>query len=59
MLESVYQKKLMRKQYHILNCDSLKEQFPENIQGELLVARECLADGNVNDNSLRMTSFVK
>ncbi|NHN27515.1 DUF1835 domain-containing protein [Flavobacterium jejuense] len=42
----------MRKQYHILNGDSLKEQFPENIQGEILVARECLVDGNVNGNSL-------
>ncbi len=37
----------MRKQYHILNGDSLKEQFPENIQGDIIVARECLVDGNV------------
>ncbi|WP_346859443.1 DUF1835 domain-containing protein [uncultured Draconibacterium sp.] len=42
----------MRKQYHILNGDSLKEQFPEIIQGEIIVARECLVDGNVNGNSL-------
>jgi len=42
----------MRKQYHILNGDSLKEQFPKNIQGEILVARECLVDGNVKGNSL-------
>ena len=47
----------MRKQYHILNGDSLKEQFPENIQGEILVARECLVDGYVNGNSL--TDFFK
>ena len=42
----------MRKQYHILNGDSLKAQFPETIPGEFIVARECLADGNVNGNSL-------
>jgi len=42
----------MRKQYHILNGDSLKQQFPENIQGEIIVARECLVDGNVQGNSL-------
>ena len=42
----------MRKQYHILNGDSLKEQFPENIQGEIIVARECLVDGNVKGSSL-------
>jgi len=43
---------LMRKQYHILNGDSLKEQFPENIQGEIIVARECLVDGDVRGSSL-------
>lgn len=42
----------MRKQYHILNGDSLKEQFPESIQGEIIVARECLVDGNVKGSSL-------
>ena len=42
----------MRKQYHILNGDSLKEQFPETIPGEIIVARECLVDGNVNGSSL-------
>ena len=42
----------MRKQYHILNGDSLRKQLPDNIQGELIVARECLVDGNVNGNSL-------
>lgn len=42
----------MRNQYHILNGDSLKEQFPENIQGDLIVARECLVDGNVEGASL-------
>ena len=42
----------MKKQFHILNGDSLKERFPENIQGEIIVARECLVDGNVQGNSL-------
>jgi hypothetical protein len=34
-------------QCHILNGDSLKAQFPSSIQGEIIVARECLVDGNV------------
>lgn len=42
----------MRKQYHILNGDSLKAQFPDNIKGELIVARECLVDGNVEGGDL-------
>jgi hypothetical protein len=42
----------MRKQYHILNGDALKEQFPENIKGDIIVARECLVDGNVKGSSL-------
>ncbi|GJM35445.1 MAG: hypothetical protein DHS20C18_44460 [Saprospiraceae bacterium] len=40
------------KQYHILNGDSLKEQFPENIQGEIIIARECLVDGSVKGRTL-------
>jgi hypothetical protein len=47
----------MRKQYHILNGDSLKEHFPERIQGEVIVAKECLVDGNVKGKSL--TDFFK
>ena len=39
------------KQYHILNGDILKEQFPD-ISGELIVARECLVDGDVNGKNL-------
>ncbi|MDX5583892.1 MAG: DUF1835 domain-containing protein [Aureibaculum sp.] len=31
----------------MLNGDSLKQQFPENIQGDIIVARECLVDGHV------------
>ncbi len=42
----------MKKQYHILNGDSLKEQFPEKINGELIVARECLVDGDVKGDNL-------
>ncbi len=42
----------MRKQYHILNGDSLKELLPDNIKGEFIVTRECLADGNVEGNNL-------
>ena len=42
----------MRKQYHILNGDSLKDQFPEIISGEIIIARECLVDGNVKGNNL-------
>ncbi|MDY8135388.1 DUF1835 domain-containing protein [Aquimarina sp. 2201CG5-10] len=42
----------MRKQIHILNGDSLKQQFPESIQGDIIVARECLVDGNVKGKDL-------
>ena len=37
----------MRKQYHILNGDSLKKQLPEYIQGDIIVCRECFVEGNV------------
>ncbi len=39
-------------QYHILNGDALKEQFPKSIQGKIIVAREALVDGNVEGESL-------
>lgn len=42
----------MKKQYHILNGDSLLEQIPESIEGIRIVARECLVDGPVRANSL-------
>ena len=42
----------MKKQYHILNGDALKQQFPKNIHGEIIVARECLVDGPINGNNL-------
>lgn len=43
----------MKKQYHILNGDSLKDRFPESIQGEIIVARECMVDGDVTGNTLK------
>lgn len=47
----------MREQYHILNGDSLKEQFPESLPGQVVVVRECLVDGKVKGNSL--TDFFR
>ncbi len=43
----------MKKQYHILNGDVLKNQFPENIPGEIIVIRECLIDGSAEGNDLK------
>lgn len=40
------------KEFHILNGDALKEQFPPSVDGELIVARECLVDGHVSADSL-------
>lgn len=42
----------MKNQYHILNGDSLKEQFPKEIDGKIIVARECLVDGDVRSATL-------
>lgn len=42
----------MSEQYHILNGDALREQFPKSITGKIIVARECLVDGNVEGRSL-------
>lgn len=42
----------MSKQCHILNGDSLNNQFSDNIQGEFVVARECLVYGNVYGRDL-------
>ena len=39
--------------FHILNGDALKNQFPtDKIDGELIVARECLVDGPVESQTL-------
>ncbi len=42
----------MNNVYHILNGDALKSQFPKLILGELLVARECLVDGDIQGENL-------
>jgi hypothetical protein len=42
----------MTKQTHILNGDSLKNQFPTGIQGDIIVTRECLVDGSVKGDHL-------
>ena len=40
-------------QHHILNGDALKDQFPiEEIEGHLIICRECLIDGNITGDSL-------
>ena len=33
--------------YHILNGDALKQRFPNTLGNNIIVARECLVDGNV------------
>lgn len=38
--------------YHILNGDALKDQFPDQIEGEIIVAREAMIDGPVHPKSL-------
>ncbi|MEQ9307372.1 MAG: DUF1835 domain-containing protein [Marinoscillum sp.] len=38
--------------YHILNGDALKDQFPTDLAGEIIVMRECLVDGPVHGDSL-------
>jgi hypothetical protein len=41
------------KTYHILNGDSLKDQFPtEQIKGEIIVMKECLIDGPSSGKNL-------
>lgn len=39
-------------EFHILNGDALKDQFPSSLEGEKIVARECLVDGPVTGNTL-------
>lgn len=38
----------MSSKYHILNGDALKEQFPADLPGDIIVLRECLIDGPVH-----------
>lgn len=42
----------MISQYHILNGDALKEQFPTSLIGEQIIFRECLVDGAVEGETL-------
>lgn len=42
----------MSHQCHILNGDTLKEQFPTSISDDLIVMRECLVDGDISGNTL-------
>lgn len=51
-------------QFQILNGDALAQQFPEDIPGKRIIARECLVDGPVQANSLEdffklRSSFLK
>ncbi|MCP4520352.1 MAG: DUF1835 domain-containing protein [Cytophagales bacterium] len=42
----------MRKQIHILNGDSLKIQIPSTIQGDFIICRECLVEGDIQGENL-------
>jgi hypothetical protein len=42
----------MNEQIHVLNGDSLKDQFPKSLHGEIIIARECLVDGDVSGTNL-------
>ena len=43
---------MQKPQYHILNGDALKTQLPTELEGEIIVTRECLIDGNLAGNDL-------
>ncbi len=43
----------MKKQVHILNGEALKDRFPTDISGDIIVARECLVDGSVKGDNLK------
>jgi len=45
------------KQTHLLNGDALKMRFPSDIEGDQIIIRECLVDGDVHGNDLE--SFYK
>lgn len=38
--------------YHILNGDALKKQLPDDIEGERIVMRECLVDGDIQGETI-------
>ncbi len=37
--------------FHLLNGDSLREAFPQHVEGEIIVFRECLVDGPVSGST--------
>lgn len=41
----------MQQQFHILNGDALKSQFPDKLRNNIIVARECLMEGDVSGNT--------
>ncbi len=43
----------MKNRYHLLNGDALRQRFPQQIDGEVLVAHEHLVDGDVQSSSLK------
>ncbi len=44
----------MKNQYHILNGDSLKEQFHKEISGQVIVTKECLVDGCIEGKNQKI-----
>ena len=42
----------MQNRYHILNGDALRDTFPRDLMGEIIVFRECLVDGDVKGDNL-------
>lgn len=49
----------MRPQYHVINGDALREQFPADISGKIIVMRECLVDGPVNADDLESLFAIR
>jgi hypothetical protein len=43
----------MHKIFHILNGDSLRLQFPKDLEGEFPITRVCLVDGDVHGNGIK------
>ena len=43
----------MTQQIHILNGDALKERFPKEINGDIIVMRECLIEGDVSGETYK------
>ena len=43
----------MTQQVHLLNGDALKERFPKDINGDIIVMRECLIEGDVSGETYK------